>query len=252
MVERPLLIYLPGLDATGKLFERQSALLAPLCDVQIVSLGVCDRGDWAELTQQVISAVPVGREVILCGESFGGCWALRAALAAPRLFQSLVLINPATAWPKQLWLMQAARGVGWLPDIPLDWAAPGFMYFLAAIHRITPPERRLLLKVLRSVPASTIRHRLTLLEEPFCDPDLAKLTLPILLVAGGADRLLPSVSEVNRLAKLFSQVQTQLLPYSGHAALLEEQTNLAELLGKHGFLNAQTTSQPCQITGKLV
>ena len=37
-------------------------------------------------------------QVTLVAESFGGCLALRCALLAPELFDSMVLVNPATCF----------------------------------------------------------------------------------------------------------------------------------------------------------
>ena len=59
------------------------------------------------------------RPVYLLGESFGGLLALAAASEAPELADRVVLVNPATSFPRSAWpllgplLPQASRRGGW-------------------------------------------------------------------------------------------------------------------------------------------
>ncbi|MBC8121223.1 MAG: alpha/beta hydrolase [Gemmatimonadaceae bacterium] len=235
---RPLLIYLPGLDGTGKLFYRQEIPLAAYCEVRALSLPVDDSSSWEDLAARVHTLLPEdpARPVILCGESFGGCIALVAAAMHPERFSRLVLINPATSWRRQTLL---SRGANWLTLFPggiFRGAALVFLPFLAAVNRMKPQDRKILLTTLRLVPASTVLHRLQLLDKLDLEADLSRLTMPVLLVAGAADRLLPSVAEVKYLAERIKDVRVEILPYSGHAALIEAELDLAALLVRYGFL----------------
>jgi len=234
---RPVLIYLPGLDGTGKLFYQQEANLAPYCEVRVLAVPLDDRRDWPELTQQVLDLLPGPEQpVILCGESFGGCIALLAALAWPGRFRHLVLINPATSWRRQTLLQQGAQGLSILPAFTFRFAALFFMPFLVTVSRMKREDRRVLLAILRLVPAETIIHRLKLLDSLNVDDELHRLTLPVLLVAGAADRLLPSLAEVKHLAELMPDARIEVLPYSGHAVLIESEMDLARLLLQYDFL----------------
>ncbi len=92
---------------------------------------------------------------------------------------------------------------------------------------------------MRSVPPETINWRLSLLREFDVNAEkLHHITQPVLLIAGGSDRLLPSVIEVKRLANILPNTQTVLLPNSGHACLLEESVNLYKILQSHKFLES--------------
>ncbi|WP_218082038.1 alpha/beta fold hydrolase [Anthocerotibacter panamensis] len=235
---RPLLLYLPGLDGTGKLFYQQEALLAPYCDVRILCIPLHDQSNWSQLTQLVFELLPKDRSqpVILCGESFGACIALQAATACPACFDKVVLINPATSWRRQTILSQGAHCLTLLPAVSCQFAALFFMPFLAAINRIRPKDRRVLLAILRLVPAETIVHRLRLLKEFDQDDQLPVLSMPVLLLAGRADRLLPSLDEALWLSKRIPDAQVQIMPYSGHALLIEQEVDLAQLLLQYGFL----------------
>jgi pimeloyl-ACP methyl ester carboxylesterase len=60
----------------------------------------------------------------------------------------------------------------------------------------------------------------------------------VLLIGGAADRLLPSVQEVERLAELLPNAKIVVLPDSGHTCLLETDINLFEIIKSQNFLEA--------------
>jgi pimeloyl-ACP methyl ester carboxylesterase len=98
---------------------------------------------------------------------------------------------------------------------------------------------------MRSVPPETVSWRLSLLREFHVNPEkLQQLQQPVLLVAGGSDRLLPSRSEIERLNQILPNTKTVILPDSGHACLLEEEINLYEILQVNGFLE-QISPRSC-------
>lgn len=236
--ERPVLLYLPGMDGSGKLFFVQESRLAPYCDVRSLSIPLDDQGDWESLLDRVYALLPEdGRPVILCGESFGGCLALQAAVRRPESFSRLVVVNPASSWRRQTWLVQSSHWLSLLPNVSLSVATLVFLPFLSAVNRLTPADRRTLLTTMRLVSQQTILHRLHLLEHFDLDRQLEGLTMPVLLLGGQSDRLLPSVAEVNYLAREIPDARIEVLPNSGHAALLETETDLAGLMLKYGFLS---------------
>lgn len=57
---------------------------------------------------------PPERPVYLLGESFGGVLALAVAEARPDLVDRVVLVNPATSFPRSLWPMLGP----FLPQVP--------------------------------------------------------------------------------------------------------------------------------------
>ncbi|MEM9509756.1 MAG: alpha/beta hydrolase, partial [Cyanobacteria bacterium P01_E01_bin.35] len=58
------------------------------------------------------------------------------------------------------------------------------------------------------------------------------------------DRLLPSVTEADRLVRYLPNARKVLLPDSGHACLLEREIRLEEILGSRGFLLNNYGSKP--------
>ncbi|WP_375474023.1 alpha/beta fold hydrolase [uncultured Nostoc sp.] len=244
--EYPLLVYLPGMDGTGQLLRSQTAGLEAGFDVRCLALPRKDLNTWDVLTKSVLDLIDAElkkssqRPVYLCGESFGGCLAMKVAIQAPDLFKRIILINPASAFQLRPWLSWASQLTYLVPSGLYDVGALGLLPFLASLPRISQSDRHELLKTMRSVPAETVLWRLSLLREFHIDEEqLRHLTQPVLLIAGASDRLLPSVNEVNRIANILPNNKIVVLPNCGHACLLEQDTNLYEILKDNDFLESQ-------------
>jgi pimeloyl-ACP methyl ester carboxylesterase len=124
-----------------------------------------------------------------------------------------------------------------VPSSLFNIGALGLLPFLASLERIAPSDRLMLLTAMRSVPSTTVNWRLSLLRDFQVDQEqLQQLIQPVLLIGSGSDRLLPSVSEIVRLADMIPNTKTFILPNSGHACLLEEKVNLYQILKDNDFL----------------
>jgi pimeloyl-ACP methyl ester carboxylesterase len=236
----PALIYLPGMDGTGQLFHRQSSTLARFFNIYCLSLPTKDKSTWQSLSQNIwdlCHKVIGDRPIHLCGESFGGCLALQLALNASKSVEQLILINPASSFSRYPWL---SWGVSLTRSLPMAWHSTttlGFLPFLAALDRIEAGDRRQLLQSMRSVSPDVISWRLGLLQNFALAPQaIQNFESPTLILASRNDRLLPSVTEGQRLQSLFPRAKLQVLPYSGHACLLEKDLSLTEIFDQQGFL----------------
>ncbi|MFN6478436.1 alpha/beta hydrolase [Nostoc sp. DedQUE07] len=244
--EYPLLVYLPGMDGTGQLLRSQTAGLEAGFDVRCLALPRKDLNTWDVLTKSVLDLIDAElekssqRPVYLCGESFGGCLAMKVAIQAPHLFRRIILINPASSFQLRPWLSWASQLTYLVPSGLYDIGALGLLPFLASLSRISRSDRHDLLKTMRSVPSETVLWRLSLLRDFHVDEEkLRRLTQPVLLIAGASDRLLPSVSEVNRIGNILPNKKIVVLPHCGHACLLEQDTNLYEILQDNDFLESK-------------
>jgi pimeloyl-ACP methyl ester carboxylesterase len=245
--EHPLFVYLPGMDGTGQLLRSQTAGLEVGFDVRCLALPRKDLTTWDVLTKNVLNLLHAEleknsqRAVYLCGESFGGCLAMKVAIQAPQLFKRIILINPASAFHLRPWLNSASQLTSLVPEPLYDIGALGLLPFLASLPRISRSDRHELLKTMRSVPAETVLWRLSLLREFNVDEEqFRRLTQPVLLIAGASDRLLPSVTEVKRIANILPNSQVMVLPESGHACLLEKDIYLYEILKSQNFLESKS------------
>jgi len=107
---RPLFVFLPGMDGSGALLQSQVAVLSAGFDIRCLSIPPDDLRGWDELTEQVAALIRMeqqrhpGRTTTVCGESFGGCLALRLITRFPNLCDQLILVNPASSAQRQPWI----------------------------------------------------------------------------------------------------------------------------------------------------
>jgi pimeloyl-ACP methyl ester carboxylesterase len=248
--QSPLFVFLPGMDGTGKLLRTQTAGLEPGFDVRCLAIPPDDLTNWEELTAKVVSLIHTElqasprRPVYLCGESFGGCLALKVATYAPQLFERVILVNPASSFRSRPFLVWGSKLVHWIPEVLYQNSTAAFLPFLASLERISPEDRQALWEVTHSLPQTTSLWRFSLLNQfQVSDSQLQQLSMPILLIASREDRLLPSVVEVQRLAQKLPDARIVTLPDSGHACLLEQAVNLYEIMRSTRFLSPSSSSE---------
>uniref|UniRef100_A0A7S3Q0K0 AB hydrolase-1 domain-containing protein n=1 Tax=Chaetoceros debilis TaxID=122233 RepID=A0A7S3Q0K0_9STRA len=115
--EKPILVYLPGLDGVGISGTTQFDELSDNFEFWRMVVDKKDRSSFTELTTAVSNfiydiAVKTGRDVILAGESFGGLLAPSVAMRVKATttrngdenpIKGMVLINPATSFGQTQW-----------------------------------------------------------------------------------------------------------------------------------------------------
>ncbi|MEM8503129.1 MAG: alpha/beta hydrolase [Cyanobacteria bacterium P01_D01_bin.1] len=270
---RPLFVYLPGMDGTGKLFDAQADKLSHWFDLRCLALPPQQRSDWPTLTHQVSKLISdeletesasswdsrlgkeidselgrdLGRredkksdrrrEVYLCGESFGGCLAMQVLAHSPHLFEKVILINPASSFRRVPWMQLGPLITHRVPNLVYRYGAQGLIPFLIEPFRVNWRDRVALADAMGSVPAKTAAWRMSLLGKFEAERiPLERMTHPVLIIVGGNDRLLPSKREAKSLVARFPNAKQVLLPESGHACLIESKTDLAQILGEQQFL----------------
>ncbi|MFO8038957.1 MAG: alpha/beta hydrolase [Sodalinema sp.] len=238
---RPLFVYLPGMDGSGYLLRSQLPRLAPHFDIRCLQLPPDDLRTWDDLAQDALALLhPLrqGRTLYLFGESFGGCLALMMASQQPDCCDRLILSNPASALKRRPLLFWGSHLVQWMPDALSALSALGLLPFLAALDRIPSENRQALLDAMRHVSSSAIAWRIGLLRD-FLIPEmqLARIQQPTLILASVLDHLLPSLSEAQDLIQALPNAKIHRLPRSGHACLLEKDTNLLDILQSEDFLS---------------
>ncbi|MBD2577213.1 alpha/beta hydrolase [Oscillatoria sp. FACHB-1406] len=243
----PLFVYLPGMDSTGQLLHAQIGSLESCFDVRCAAIPAENLQDWDALQRQVTNAIEAERgqrQVVLCGESFGGCLAMKVAIAQPEAIDTLILSNPASSFSRYPLYHWAIPLVESFPE-PLYRGTAGILLpFLAETRRVEPKNSSALLAAMQSLPPKTVSWRLSLLRDFQIDrKQLQRFNKPVVLIAGAADRLLPSVQEAKRLAGLFPDARICILPDSGHACLLEKEIKLDRILKRYGTLPQNLSSE---------
>jgi len=242
--QHPLFVFLPGMDGTGQLLRTQTGALEVDFDVRCLAIPPDDQTGWDELTGQVLELIhteiakhPAGRPVYLCGESFGGCLALKVATQAPQLFDRIILVNPASSFSRRPWMLWGGQIIQWFPNFLYEWSSVGLIPFLGDLSRISPDNHQAFFSAVRTVPKETSLWRISLLQSfRLNDLPLDRLKQPVLLIASGSDRLLPSIPDAEALVCQLPNAKLTTLPHSGHACLLEKDVNLYEILKSQQFL----------------
>ncbi len=242
----PLFIFLPGVNEIAKeLMSIQTADLEIAFDVRCFVIPPDNLPSWDEMTDQVVSLIQMElakaprSSVYLCGDSFGGCLALKILEKFPQLFTQIILINSASSFHRVPWLNLGSLLLPYTPTFLYQMSSFIALPFLAHLKLLSPAARLGLLNSVRSAPVKTASQRLFLMREFKVDEEkLSQITQSILLIASGDDRLLPSKAEAQRLAKIFPHAQIKILPHNGHACLVETGVNFYEILKAEKFIVA--------------
>ncbi len=246
-MHKPLMVLLPGLDGTGRLFGPQVKGLAQYFDVRCLTIPETNRQDWESLALSVIRLIQEeqrSRPTYLCGESFGGCLALRIALAQPQLLDRLILVNPASSLRLQFWSSWMTKTVDYVPDWLYAVSGSIALALLANFEQICEEWQQRFVETVRAISQECVAWRLAMLQQ-FVVPtyQIQALAIPTALIASVRDRLLPSVREIERLRLLLPDSVTHYLPESGHICLLEENVDLVQCLARMDFLPITSTSR---------
>jgi len=243
---RPLFVFLPGMDGSGALLQPQVAGLSAGFDIRCLSIPPDDLRGWDELTEQVAALIRMeqqrhpGHTTTVCGESFGGCLALRLITRFPSLCDQLILVNPASSAQRQPWIGACSFLTQLLPTPIYQLSTLSLCNLLIASHRVCRPTRLQLLAAMQAVKPQSSAWRLALLRQfRLEDLPLDRVRQPVLILASEADRLLPSQREAKRLARFLPNTTVIQLPDSGHACLLEDQLNLSAILRSQDFCRDQ-------------
>ncbi len=235
--ELPLFIFLPAMDGTGKLLRSQLSRLSTAFDIRCLSIPQNDLSSWDRLSERTINLIKIEQEAVpkrpiyLCGESFGGCLALKIAFNAPELLDKLILVNSATSFSQQTLVKYGSYLTQYLPTSLYQLSVTGTLPFLGALGRMQRDERLALLKAMQSVSQQTAIWRFKLMGSfQLNNNQLKSLKKPVLLIASAADRLLPSLSQAKFLVKYLPKAEMVILPHSGHACLLEADVDLDKII----------------------
>jgi len=197
-----------------------------------------------------------GREVYLCGESFGGvlCASIMAH-PAPKV-KGVILVNPATSYRNSN-LRKIAKeipsgGIAYfyfllskfLPLFTDDYSVPSLFKILSGSWMpavlVGGGERDeaylgrtafSLVRELNFVPPQTMDWRLNaLLMEVVSDDELRSITARTLVIAAERDKALPSTQEAKRIENLIANCKGLVIAGAGHSSTLGSRCDLLSLM----------------------
>jgi pimeloyl-ACP methyl ester carboxylesterase len=230
--DKPALLYLPGLDGTGRLLYRQPALHAAY--TAVCAAYAQDRfttyEEMAGTAEAALEAVCGGRPSTVLAESFGGAVALTLALRRPDLVERLLLVNTFAHYPHRLRIHLFATLSQLLPARPSPPRSRAFRARFFFSPRVTQTVRNEWWDRTADVPMSGFALRLRLVRHVDLRPQLHRVRCPVLVLVAPDDRVVPPVAgrELARLLPCAHLLEMRV----GHAAMVHPRVDLARLLAE--------------------
>ena len=224
---RPPLIYLPGLDGTGRLLHRQPALYESY-NVHCVAYPQDRPATYAELASLGITHLEQTGPGVVLAESFGGAVALTLALQRPDLVRRLVLINTFAYFPSRFLIHLAAWAGRFFPPRPSPPASRGLRGPFFFAPDIPEEERQAWWQRTGDVPMRGFGYRLKLIAGLDLRSRLSSIEIPALVLVAPNDRVVPCRAGME-LARLLPSAHVVKVR-AGHAALIHPGVNIARLL----------------------
>jgi pimeloyl-ACP methyl ester carboxylesterase len=264
--EKPLAIYLPGLDGFGISATQQYDELAGKFELWRMTISTTDRSSFQQLVSSVadfIQSLDEHRPITLIGESFGGLLAPAVALrmqSFPGRIQGLVMVNPATSFDETQWsalgpFLASLRHVPGIPNLPTAYSFMGGLALSALV-----PDRSQFQKIVsillgvdvgsagvndilqattdsfgileERLPADVVQLRVGQwlpVGSAVVNPRLKSLNVPTLVIVGEDDSMLPSKQEADRLVAEMPFCSKLVVRGAGHF-VLDDRVNLTEAI----------------------
>jgi 3-oxoadipate enol-lactonase len=221
-------VYLPGIDGTGRLLYRQERLNAEF-PVRCVSYPQDDKHTYADLVKLGICALEETGPGAVLAESFGGAVALMVALERPDLVRRLVLVNTFAHYPRRLFIDVAGLFGPWLPNKPSHPASRpirGLFFFGPGTSKA---DQAAWWKLTTDVPMRAYGHRCRLLRDMDLRPRLSAVQTPAVVFTSPNDWVVPAPAG-RALAKQLPRAKLLAPIPAGHAAMVDSRVDVAAWL----------------------
>ena len=267
--ERPLFVYLPGIDGTGLAAFKQFPELMRHFNLMTYVVPPGNRDSFGTLVDgldaffdKVVQHVPPSTPVYVMGESFGGILAVELAARNPGLVDRVVLVNPATSYLKSLWpqigpilLQTPQEAYGILPLLLAPVLGNPINLLSGAMDGATGDLTQQAMQLVQGaigllqqlpilaeiLPRDTLEHKLRLLAEG-CEVVEGRYPMVeqrVFALVGDQDFLLPSADEAKDLKRRLPRCHVRVERGRSHALLQEGGVNLVQILKEEGFYAAE-------------
>lgn len=219
------LVYLPGIDGTGRLLHRQPRLFEDY-NVRCVSYPQLQPNTYEELF--ALGEAELGDGAIVLAESFGGAVAMMLALKRPDLVRQLVLVNTFAYYPRRPLIRLLAIFGRYLPKRPSSvWTRDlrGILFFPP---NTSQPEQDAWWNLTAEVPMWAYGMRIGMLANMDLRSRLNEIQCPTIVFVAPNDRIVPPPAG-RLLAKRIPNARLIEMPF-GHAAMIHPRLDVAEWL----------------------
>lgn len=222
-------IYIPGIDGTGELLLGTAKRIEAGFRLVRTSYRAepVPRERAAEVDTYPALAASIAARceelglpgVLVLAESFGGAVALQLALERPDLVRGLLIVNSFARYPARERLAWARLGSPLVPRFAFDLGRR-----LLAAHALFGLYREpAAIAAFRGLPGTffdgAYHRRLAMIESLDLVPRLPEVRCPAALVAGDADRIVPSVACLSEMAAGLPDATLEVVPGGGHMLL---------------------------------
>lgn len=185
--QRLIVCLLPGLDGTGRLYDRLAADLAADFDVRVIHYPVDGFGGYQALAKELAPGLPQDRPFLIVAESFAGPLAVLLAAMRPTGLRGLVITASFLRNP----VAQASILSRVLRLLPA-WAPPPLPVLEAVLMGgwKDAQVRRELEASLRLVKAKVLKARLMAALQVDVRVEFQRIAVPVLYLRAIRDRLL--------------------------------------------------------------
>jgi pimeloyl-[acyl-carrier protein] methyl ester esterase len=194
----PLLVLLPGLDGTGKLFANFVRALGPRVESRVVGYSPDEPLGYEELELQVRAALPRDRPYMLLGESFSGPIAIRIAACAPERLLGVILCGtfasnpyPWLAWTRPLAFLLPIKSLPRWIRAPLMWGSKNPRRAPASAER-----------AIASVAGGVVRRRIAAILTVDAVECLERIAIPTLIMFARRDGVVPIAATRSLIERL--------------------------------------------------
>lgn len=220
------LVYLPGIDGTGRLLHRQQRLFDEY-DVHCVSYPQTRSNTYEELVALGEEQLPPEGGIVLA-ESFGGAVAMMLALKRPDLVKRLVLVNTFAYYPRRPLIHLLSVLGRFLPMKPSSVWTRGMRGILFFPPNTSKAEQDVWWDLTANVPMWTYGMRVALLAKMDLRDRLREITCPTTVFVASNDRIVPPPAG-RLLAKRLPNVTLIEKPL-GHTALIHPEVDVTRWL----------------------
>lgn len=228
----PPIVYVAGIEGTGRLFYKQAADLERDHTVISFPLRGAGRYGMARLVEDlawVVRDAGVERATFI-GESFGGLLTMAAALAEPQLFERAILVNTFPYFSQRAKIKLGVLLFSLLPYQMIKAHRTRNARHVLFTEDVSDEDRRLFREHTSVIPYEGYVSRLRIIRDTDLRPRLGEIKAPVLVVAGTADRLIDSVGAAQVLVERLPRARLKLLEGTGHTALLSGRVSVREWL----------------------
>lgn len=187
LVKKIVLVLLPGLEGTGRLFADFVAALGPEFDPVVVRYPADIPLGYSDLESRVREALPGGGQFLLLGESFSGPLAISVAASRPAGLAGLILCCSFARYPRRSFrlLRPLAR------FMPVKGRVVSFFRNLASRGAISSALRSKIAAVDATVSSRVLRKRIDELLRVDFRTKLRDVTVPMLYLQASWDGIVP-------------------------------------------------------------